>query len=349
MPEGPAVSVKHQCSTPGESKRVSRLEALRELFSLVCTKDRALITIDPDPDSIAAALALKRLLWHRVQSTTIGMIRPMKRLNNLTMARLLKLPLISLTKNKLAEFDTFFLVDGQPHHNEFFKEIPYTAVIDHHPRRNPGPESAIKAPFVDIRPSYGATSTMFVEYLKAAKIKPSKTLATALIYGIKTDTQNLERNTSEEDVKAFRYLYPLIYRSTLRKIEISDLSFQDLKLFQRALEKRKRLRDRLFTHLDEVPNADILVILADFLLKVHDISWSIVSGIHQNALVIIVRNDGYRKDAGRMLRVAFGELGSAGGHKAAARAEIPLENLAHVMSKPTPANIEKLIRKRLSH
>ena len=34
----------------------------------------------------------------------------------------------------------------------------------------------LEAPFVDVRPDYGSTSTILTEYLRAASIKPSQTL-----------------------------------------------------------------------------------------------------------------------------------------------------------------------------
>lgn len=321
----------------------SRTEALAHLYSLFTPKDRVLITIDPDPDSIASALGLKRLLWHKVQSTTIGMIRPIRRLNNITMVRLLRLPLILLDEKKMEGFDKYLIVDGQPHHHPIFSKFSYTAVLDHHPITTP-----VEAPFVDIRADYGATSTMLIEYLRSAGVKPSQTLATALIYGIKTDTHNFERHTLEEDVKAFCYLFPMVNHNVLRKIEISDLALKDLKFFQKAIERKHVVKDRIFAHLDKVDTPDILVVLADFLLKIHDISWSIVSGIHEDRLVIIVRNDGYRKDAGRSLKRAFGSIGSAGGHKAMGRAEIPIENLNGILERPTSMAIERWIRKSLS-
>jgi len=64
-------------------------------------------------------------------------------------------------------------------------------------------------------------------------------------------------------------------------------------------------------------------------MRVNTVTWSIVSGIYKDKLVIIVRNDGLRKDAGKYLNKQFGHLGSAGGHKSMARAEIPLKNLTH--------------------
>ncbi|MGD9506455.1 MAG: bifunctional oligoribonuclease/PAP phosphatase NrnA [Syntrophobacteraceae bacterium] len=346
--QGAAMTIKNQKLVPGQKlprRKKSKREDLESLYSQFCTKDRVLVTIDPDPDSIASAIALKRLLWHKVQSTTIGMTRPIKRLNNLTMVRLLRLPLIHInTVEQTKDYDKFVLVDGQPYHNDLFSQISYTAIIDHHPLTR-----VVEAPVVDIRPDYGATSTMFTQYLKIAKVKPFKALATALLYGVKTDTRNFERNTLEEDIEAFHYLYPLANHYILRKIEISDLSLKDLKLFERAIDKKHVVRNRIFTHLDHVPSADVLVIIAEFLLKVHDISWSIVSGIVEDKLVVIVRNDGYRKDAGKSLTKAFGSIGCAGGHQAMARAEVPMENLVRAMEKkPTSLAIEQFIRKRLS-
>ncbi len=321
----------------------SRKGALAVLYDQFSPKDRVLITIDPDPDSIASALALKRLLWHKVLSTTIGVIRPIKRLNNLTLVRLLKLPLERVKARDAKSYDKFLLVDGQPHHNESFQRYSYSVVIDHHPL---GP--SVDAPFVDIRPQYGATSTIMNEYLQAARIQPSKTLATALIYGIKTDTLNFERHCVEEDVRAFHRLFARANHNVIRKVEISDLALKDLVYFERAIHALKVVKNRIYAHVDEVPSADILVILADFLLKVHDISWTIVSGICKDLLVVIVRNDGYRKDAGRTLSKAFSDIGYAGGHKAMARAEIPVENLKRVLTRDTHIAIERFIRRRIS-
>lgn len=329
-------------------KRRSTKEAVKSLYARFNSKDSVLITIDPDPDSIGAALAVKRLLWRKVQSTTIGLIRPIKRLNNITLVRMLKLPLVVLDKAKIAELAKidckYVIVDGQPSHNELFSQFKYTAIIDHHPQT-----TQTAAPFVDVRPEYGATSTILTEYLHAAKIKPSASLATVLLYGIKTDTRSFERHTIDKDIEAFRYLYDLANHNILTKVEISDLSLRDLKYFEKAIDRKHVVKDRIFAHLDEVPTADILVVVAEFFLKVHDISWSIISGIHDGNLVVIIRNDGYRKDAGKAIERAFKNLDcSAGGHKAMARAEIPVENLVDVISKRSSTAIERYVRKRLS-
>lgn len=327
---------------PSGGSKTSK-DLLVRFLSHFSSKDHVLIVIDPDPDAIGSALAVKRLLWHKVASTAIGMVRPIRRLNNLTMVRLLRLPLSLLKKKDLGKFNKFILVDGQPAHSDFFNQIPFSVVIDHHPTNE-----QLSAPFLDLRPEYGATSTILTQYLRTVRIKPSKSLATALLYGIKTDTRSFERHTLIEDIEAFRFLFQYADHNVLRKIEISDLSLRDLKIFHKAFERKHVVKDRIFAYLDDVPSADILVEVAEFLLKIHDISWSIVSGIYDDSLIVIVRNDGYRKDAGKIVRRVFGSIGCAGGHQAMARAEIPLERLTKVIGKLSSTAIERFVRRRLS-
>lgn len=95
-----------------------------------------------------------------------------------------------------------------------------------------------------------------------------------------------------------------------------------------AIEKRVVTKKGLYTHLGEVPGADICVQIADFFMGVYGMSWSFVSGLYKEKLIIILRNDGYRKDAGKLAQHAFGSFGSAGGRRRAARAEIGLDSLS---------------------
>jgi len=194
-------------------------------------------------------------------------------------------------------------------------------IIDHHP------DSGLKAPFVDIRPQYGATATILTEYLQAAKIKPSAKLATGLYHGIKTDTNDFKGRTQIEDVRAFQYLFRHANIHLARKIELADLRFDFLKYFRIALQNIRRRKGKIYIHLGNVVNPDVCVIIADFFMRVNTVTWSIVSGICDKKLVIIFRNDGIRKNAGKVAKEGFGKLGNAGGHKNMARAEIALNDL----------------------
>lgn len=326
----------------------NRNERLQALLSFFHPEDHVLIVIDPDPDALGSAWALKRILWRRVASTVIGIIRPVKRWNNLSMIRLLRIPITPIENVPLGSFSKFAIVDGQPHHNPIFAGFRFDVVIDHHPL--PANSSFEEDnTFYDIRPNYGSTSTILTEYLKTAKITPSRSLATALLYGIKTDTRNFERQTREEDIRSFLYLYPKANRSVLTKIEISDLAVEDLVFFERALKAKIISDQKVLVYLDEVTSSDILVIISEFFLKIHNISWSIAAGRVEDKLIVVARSDGYRKNAGKTLHRCFGSMGSAGGHASMARAEVPLEALRRRLQRKrlTRACVEAFLRKHL--
>lgn len=301
-------------------------QALQRVYQLFTHEDRLLILIDADPDSLASAWALKRLLWHRLASIVIARIRPITRPQNERMVRLLSIPSVPYDQVDPEKFNRLAIVDSQPGHHPNFARHTYDLIIDHHPFLEDS-----KATVVDIRPHYGATATIMTEYLRAARIKPSLKLATALYYAIKTDTNNFERPAIEADVRAFHYLFAFTRKPLVRRLEFAELNLDMLNYFQAGLKRHRRRGNRLYTFLGEVPTPDIMVILADFFLRLEEISWTVVGGIYKDKLIVIFRNDGLGKNAGRRAIKAFGKLGSAGGHAASARAEVPLGNLSNEM------------------
>jgi len=307
--------------TRSESKNsaLARLNGFLEVFD---KEDNVLVVISADPDALASAMAVKKLLRYRVQNVIIGNPNEIRRLNNLEMVHRLKIPVERLHTLKIGDYDKKVLVDSQPTHQECFEKIEFDVVIDHHPVTVDW-----DAQFIDIRPNYGATSSIMLEYLRAAGIKPSVALATALFYGIKVDTQNFEKSSLLADGISFRYLFNIANRNLVRKFELTDLRRSELKYFKTALNELKVRKGRAYAHVGRVWSPDVLVIIADFLNHVDKFDWVFVTGVHGERLVVIVRCDGYRKNAGAFTQKVFGKLGVAGGHKEAARAEVPLKNL----------------------
>lgn len=299
----------------------SRKEKLNRFHERFSGEDQVLVAINADPDAIASAMAVKRLLWRRVAGVTIAHVNVIERPDNLAMIRRLRIAMIPFKEIDLKKFSRFVMVDSQPNHHPCFKNFTSDVIIDHHP------ETGVQAPFLDIRPKYGATATILTEYLQTAKIKPSSQLASGLFYAIKTDTNNFVRQTVIEDVRAFQFLYPLINPHLIRNIEQEEIRFDFLKYLRSALRRMQVRKGRAFVHMGPVISPDVCVIIADFLLRVQTIHWCIVSGIHEDKLVIIFRNDGFRMDAGRVAKKGFGSLGSAGGHTHVARAEMLLSDL----------------------
>ena len=178
--------------------------------------------------------------------------------------------------------------------------------------------------YADIRPDYGACSTILTEYIKSKKIKPSSKLAAALMLGIKTDTSDFTRQASLKDIRAFQYLYRFADNNIVTKVERAALTQEDLDFLGNAIKHRKLMHNRVFFHAGNITKPDELVVVADFFLTLVMVNWSIISGIYEKKLIIIVRNDGLRKGAGNAVKEAFSMYGSAGGHKTMARAELDL-------------------------
>ncbi len=314
---------KNSCSPVIEQTvRKSAKDRLEEFLSIFDKEDDVLVCINADPDALACALAIKRLLRYKTKSVVIAHPNEIRRLNNVAMVERLKIPLERLKNVKTSDFKKFVLVDSQPNHLPCFEKIEFNAIIDHHPLGGEWP-----AQYIDIRPDYGACSTMMVEYLRAAAMKPSVALATALFYAIKVDTQDFEKKGGLADGISFRYLFNIANRNLVRKFELTDLRRSELRYFSEALAELKYSKRRYYTHVGRVRSPDVLVIIADFLNHVGEIDWVFVSGIHAEKLVVIFRCDGYRKSAGKLASRIFGSIGSAGGHKDSARAEVPLKNL----------------------
>ena len=301
----------------------SAKERLKRFWDVFQKEDDVLVCINADPDALACALAIKRLLRYRVKQVVITHPNEIHRLNNVAMVERLKIPLERMGNVKLQGFTKKILVDSQPSHLPVFEKIEFDAIIDHHPV-----SGNYETSFVDIRPQYGACSTMLIEYLRAGNMKPSVALATALFYAIKVDTQDFSQQSVLADGISFRFLFNIANRNLVKKFELADMRRSELKYFNVALSELTYSKGRFYTHLGKVRSPDILVNIANFLNHVDKIDWVLVSGVYAEKLVVIFRCDGYRKSAGKLAERIFAAVGSAGGHKEKARAEVPLKNLS---------------------
>ena len=236
------------------------------------------------------------------------------------MTRLLDIDVEQVKPRAIADYDALALVDTQPaRFEETLGEVDL--VIDHHPE-----ETSVRARLRDIRPSYGATSTILTEYLRAADVKIRERLATALFYGIKADTLHLERGATRADLDAFAFLHGHANHNTLRRIERPELPDAALDVLARGVSGRRLVEGVMFVHLGPVGYPELVAQFADFLLQVESAEWSVVSGRVNGELHVSVRNVGYVRAAGDVVREAFGDLGGAGGHRSMAKAVVRLRD-----------------------
>lgn len=313
----------------------TQLESLLALFK---REERWLILVNADPDAMASALALKRIMRYKTMDARISAINTVSRPDNLAMIRYTGIKMLSYQPSLLEQFDRFALVDSQPPHSPVFQDIDFSVVVDHHPPQL----DLFKADYIDIRPEYGATSTMFTEYLYNLGMRPGKQLATALMFGIKTDTGTFQRKFCDVDLRAYHYLVKFADQGLMSKITRSEFHYRWLSHFAKACQRLKKVGTGHFAFLDRVDNPDVLVGIADFFMRVYEINRVVVAGVYGDTVVLVFRGDGIRKDLGALSKRLFGDVGSAGGHKGMARAEFPLSAVAG-------GKVERFIYNRLMH
>jgi nanoRNase/pAp phosphatase (c-di-AMP/oligoRNAs hydrolase) len=283
--------------------------------------DRILILIhnDPDPDALASGLALRSLLRRTKTTAIIGAMEGMTRPENIRMADLLDIQVETVTAESLAGFERVATVDVQPH---YFPTLlnRVDLVIDHHPE-----QTGYSTVFKDIRPDYGSTCTILTEHLRAVDQNISERTATAMLYAIKSDTLFFARHTNRVDLDAFTYLYPLSDPALIRKMEGVEITMDRLEYVVRASRTGKVDQQVFCAFLGEVPREDFITYTADFFLQVEDVKWTVLAGVVNETLIVSVRNLGYSRNAGEFVKRWFADLGSAGGHRAMAKAVVPLE------------------------
>jgi nanoRNase/pAp phosphatase (c-di-AMP/oligoRNAs hydrolase) len=316
----------------------------RKLMGMVQPDDSLLLLMygSPDPDAIASAMALREIIQKTkgLSRSAFASTELLNRQQNIEFVSSLHLHVQLINQVDIKSYRLIALLDAQP---SFFSRalnfIKPQIVLDHHPY-----EGQWNAELTDIRPSYGALSTILTEYLLCSRIKSSRNLHTALLYGIKTDTDNFDRTTLIEDISAYSYHTRRANMQFIRRIELNQTPAHYLKYFDVAYHHMINFRGRRVCFLGKTESADICVQIADFYLRLIGTYYVVVAGMVEDRMIIIFRGDGYRQNCGAIAQRAFGQIGKGGGHRSAARMEIPLEVLREKLEgELSPQNIENFI------
>ena len=200
----------------------------------------------------------------------------------------------------------------------------------------------------DIRVSYGATATIITEYLQAAGLEIRHKLGTALLYGIKSDTQLLGRDTSSADIQAFAALHSWHSPALLRRIERPALPRDGLRALGRALSQTQVEEGIHLLVLGRV-GEEVIPQVADLGLQAEGAEWSIAAGTVNRNLVFSVRNVGYVRAAGDVVRRVVEGLGVGGGHRSMAKGIIPLKAFREVYGSATREKIREALHDAFVH
>lgn len=277
----------------------------------------------PDPDSLAAAMALKHLITIKTgQPATVAFGGMVGRGENRVMVQKLEIDLVPLDTLDLDRFPVVCMVDCQPGagNNSFPRDRKVDLVIDHHPAR----ESCRDVRWVDVRDEYGATATMLYEYLQAQKVSFGTKLATILFYAIKSETQDLGREWIRADRRAYLQLLPLVNNRILFDIIHPEVPRVYFAHFSHAIRNAVIYNDVLVFNLYHIETPDMVAELADFLLRVDEVKVVLGMGHYKDSVALSFRTLRNDLNAGEIMQAVVEGLGTAGGHGMIAGGQIPV-------------------------
>ena len=308
------------------------IENFKQKFEKLINKYNEFIIIphyNPDPDAIASSFALNFLLGKKFnKKSSIYFSGIIGRAENKRMIELLDIPINNIRENEeLPDLPTI-LMDTQPctGNNPLKTKRNIKMVFDHHPLI----QKTEKISFADIRLNYGSCSTIVYNYLKEYQLKPSVNVATALYYGIESDSIGEGRTAYKIDFEYMENLARYINREKLYSIENPKLPFDYYIHINKGMENSVIYNDFLISSLGEIENPDYIGEIADFLIRFDKCFIILVMGVYKNTILLSFRSQRKKINAGLALKEIVGKHGSAGGHSTSAGGRIIIENTEEV-------------------
>lgn len=319
-------------------------EPIGDLIEWLRGRGRVLIVThdNPDPDSIAAAVALRHLILVKTGTDAVitygGVIG---RGENRSMVKLLEIDLVPIGKLDLDQYPVVCMVDTQPAtgNNSYPTDRPVHIIIDHHP-----PKSDLsKICWVDVREQYGASATILYEYLCSQNVSITTRLATSLFYAIKSETQDLGRDWSKADREAYLKLLPLSNNRILFNITRPQVPREYFYSFRTAIETARVYGPALIFNLRKIDNPDIVAELADFLLRQEGVRYVLGMGWFEGMQILSMRSLDPEARLGIAIQQMVEGLGTAGGHGMTAGGQIRSIDV----DENSQQELERLLTRRL--
>ena len=300
---------------------------------------------NPDPDALASALAMKHLCDSLGHSSTIihgGMIEHQQ---NRAMVKLLEMDIRKLIldweiEDLLNESDVVICVDfSHPGANNILPStcVPHI-VIDHHPS-----EVRPAGDVILVRSEFAATSSLIASVLMNSGVEMNSNVATALAFGIRTDTLGFTRSFNAVDLRALSWLGAWIDWDLMRSFESPPRTQEVLSIFKQALKDATLNDGLMLVPISEMADRDALSQVADFLLPTEGVEIVVSYGVRMSKVILSARSTSENVHLGKILSKTFAK-GSAGGHKELAGGQIPFEELDCDNAEEAMLSITKILK-----
>jgi nanoRNase/pAp phosphatase (c-di-AMP/oligoRNAs hydrolase) len=276
--------------------------------ALVVTHD------NPDPDSLSSAYGLKLLFETCLgRSTTIGYGGIIGRAENQALVRACQIPVQPLEGLRLGDYTTIALVDSQPDtgNNSIPADAPIDLVVDHHPLRDQTPQ---RSRWVDVRSDFGASATIVAKYLLQKEVPIPALLATAFVYAIKSETQELGVRAHQADRDVYFRLFQQADSRLLFEITHPKVPLEYFRILGDVTQKTMLYGHSAVTYIGKISNPDLVAEMADLVMRLEGVTWALCMGVYKTTLILSLRTNQESGGAGQMIQRLVRGLGQAGGH-----------------------------------
>lgn len=277
---------------------------------------------DPDPDCLSAAIALELLAREAgVGDVDIVYGGSISHRQNRAFVNLFDLELSRISTDRLDGTDVLAFVDHSipGRHNGVPAGTSLDIVIDHHPVDEPVP-----AEVVDVRPEYGATASILTEYFRDVDVQLTTRVASGLLFGVHRERLDFIRRPTVHEYDAAGFLDPRADMDTLRELYGASFTAEAVDAVGEAIRNRVTRDSCLFSCVGRVGNHDALTQAADYLLNIEGVNTVLVCGIVGDEVQLSARTIRGDIDLGYRVGAAFGDVGTAGGHRDMAGGQLPL-------------------------
>lgn len=269
---------------------------------------------NPDSDSLASSLALKRIAEHYNMDANIyytGTIQN-KTLINILGDDVINTPVISQSQNEIA------FVDMLPTELAGEKFNP-TIVIGH----TLGDTEGIRCVYRDIRTTE-TTSCIMIEYLKKLGVAIDKRLATLLFFAIRDKTKTLVTNFTLEDIEAYWFIHKYVDMELLNSLEHPAVRLETFEDLSHAIDNKIIKGAALFTSVGHVKDSGTIPKVCKYMLDIEGVSTALVFAVEATKIHIYAESKNMELNMKNILKKAFGDWGEVIGWPFQASTSIPL-------------------------
>lgn len=283
----------------------------------------------PDPDAIASCFGLHELLKIFQINSKIIYISNIEKINSKTMIELFKIEMHLKEKSYASsEKEYVVYVDSQRGNSNITNvKGKKEAVIDHHNDEDGG-----EYVYKDIKEKVGACSTIITSYYKELGVKPSRDVATALLYGIMTDTNNLTRECEQQDLESFYYLYNIADMNHIKKLRMNEIGREDLNAYAKALETYEIYGNIGFVHIENC-NDSLLGTISDMVYTIEGTAIVVSYAKRPDGIKFSVRSGVSSIHADQLVKFILDNRGVGGGHDEMAGGFISVEDMSFLNNK----------------